>query len=87
MQGVTNQPTGVTSWQFAELERERHLNSGNPENTAPFTNEQIEKYRQGNDPNFPNTNWYEHLVRDWAPMRQNDLSIRGGSEKIKYYGF
>lgn len=87
VQGVTNQPTGVTSWQFAELERERHLNSGNPENTAPFTEEQIEKFRLGNDPNYPNTNWYDHLVRDWSPMQQNNLSVRGGSEKIKYYGF
>ena len=86
-QGVTNQPKGVSSWEFAELEREKHLNSGNPESTVPFTEEQIEKYRMGNDPNYPNTNWYDYLVRDWAPQWQHNLSVRGGSDKIKYYGF
>ena len=86
-QSVTNQPTGVTSWEFAELSREAHLNAGFPESTAPFTKEQIEKYRQGTDPNYPNTNWYDYLVRDRAPQWQNSLGIRGGSDKIKYYGY
>jgi len=86
-QSVTNQPTGVTSWEFAELSREAHLNAGFPESTAPFTTEQVEKYRLGTDPNFPNTNWYDYLVRDRAPQLQNSIGIRGGSDKIKYYGY
>ena len=86
-QSVTNQPTGVNSWEFAELSREAHLNAGFPVSTAPFTPEQIEKYRLGTDPNFPNTNWYDYLVRDRAPQWQNSLGIRGGSDKIKYYGY
>lgn len=86
-QSVTNQPTGVTSWEFAELSREAHLNAGFPESTAPFTTDQIEKYRSQTDPNYPNTNWYDYLVRDRAPQWQNSLGIRGGSDKIKYYGY
>lgn len=86
-QSVTNQPTGVTSWEFAELSREAHLNAGLPEGTAPFTTEQIGKYKAQNDPNYPNTNWYDYLVRDRSPQWQNSLGIRGGSDKIKYYGY
>ncbi len=86
-QSVTNQPTGVNSWEFAELSREAHLNAGLPESTAPFTTDQIGKYRAQNDPNYPNTNWYDYLVRDRAPQWQNSLGIRGGSDKIKYYGY
>jgi TonB-linked SusC/RagA family outer membrane protein len=86
-QSVTNQPTGVNSWEFAELSREAHLNAGLPQSTAPFTLEQIEKYRLQNDPNYPNTNWYDYLVRARAPQWQNSLGVRGGSEKIKYYGY
>lgn len=26
-------------------------------------------------------------MRDWAPEQQHNVSIRGGSDKIKYYGF
>ena len=86
-QSVTNQPTGATSWEFAELSREAHLNAGFPESTVPFTTEQIKKYRSQTDPNYPNTNWYDYLVRDRAPQWQNSLGIRGGSDKIKYYGY
>src|SRR3546814_3749696 len=35
---------------------------------------------------YPNTDWYEILTRDWAPQQQHNLSVRGGSDRIKYYG-
>jgi hypothetical protein len=52
-----------------------------------FTNEKVRKYYEGTDPLFPNTDWYNILMRNWAPQQQYNLSVRGGSEKIKYYGF
>ena len=69
------------------MEREAWIQSGNPEATAPWKTEQIQKFYDGTDPAFPNTNWYKELIRDWAPQQQHNLSVRGGSEKIKYYGF
>src|SRR5690606_8479240 len=36
---------------------------------------------------YPSTNWYEELIKPWAPQQQHNLSIRGGNEAIKYYGF
>ena len=34
-----------------------------------------------------NTDWYNELIRNWSPLNQHNISVRGGSEKIKYYGF
>ncbi len=85
-QGVTKMLKPASSGQRSEMERETWIQSGNPEETAPWTTEQIQKFYDGTDPAYPNTNWYKELIRDWAPQQQHNLSVRGGSEKIKYYG-
>lgn len=87
MQGITSMPQTVSAGQYAELMTEKWLNEGRDPGLVPFTEEQIQKYYDGTDPQYPNTNWYKELIRDWTPMQQYHLSIRGGSEKIKYYGF
>ena len=86
-QGITTMPKPVSSGDYATLKREEWLQAGNPESTAPFTEEQIQKYYAGNDPQYPNTDWYRELIRSWAPQNQHNISVRGGSDKIKYYGF
>ncbi|MDR2232633.1 MAG: TonB-dependent receptor [Tannerella sp.] len=87
MQGVTNMAKTLSSGQWAELSREQHLNSGQPEETAPYTLEQISKYYAGNDPEYPSSDWYDFTFRDWAPQQNYNLSIRGGNEKLKYMGY
>lgn len=87
LQGVTSMPRPTSAGQYAELEREKWIQSGRPVEQAPFTEEQVRKYYDGTDPQYPNTDWYDELVRDWAPQQQYNLSVRGGSEAVKYYGF
>lgn len=72
----------VNSWEYAELYREGELNY---ELEPSFTEEDIEKFRQGGDPNYPNSDWYDALYTEWTPMQQHNLSIRGGTEKVKYF--
>lgn len=85
-QGITNMPRMASSGQLAEMRREGHIQGGQPEATAPYTLEEIEKFYQGGDVQYPNTDWYDLLIRTWSPQQQHNLSVRGGSEKIKYYG-
>ncbi len=84
LQGIVAMAQPVSAGQYAELESEKYINQGK---TAPFSTEQIQKYYSGTDPQYPNTNWFKETVRDWAPQQQHNLSVRGGSDKIKYYGF
>ena len=77
----------ASAGQYTEMVREAHLQSGQPESTCRFTEEQIAKYYAGNDPDYPSTDWFDYLIRDLTPQHQHNLSLRGGSEKIKYYGF
>lgn len=87
LQGATYMLDPASSGQRSEMEREAWLQAGNPEETAPWTSEQVQKFYDGSDPIYPNTDWYEEVFRDWAPQQKHNMSVRGGSEKIKYYGF
>lgn len=87
MQGVTNRIEPLSSGQWTELEREIHLNNGKPEETAPYNAEEVAKYYAGNDPAYPSSDWYNFTFKDWSPQQNHNLSIRGGSEKIKYMGY
>jgi TonB-linked SusC/RagA family outer membrane protein len=83
-QGITAMPHPVSAGQYAELINEKYTNQGL---AAPYTPDQVQKYYSGTDPQYPNTDWYKESIRTWAPQQQHNLSVRGGSEKIKYYGF
>jgi len=87
MQGITMMPQPASSGQYAEMQSEAWLQSGQDPKNVPYTTDQINKYYSGNDPQYPNTNWFNELVRTWAPQQQHNLSLRGGSDNIKYYGF
>lgn len=86
-QAITAFPRMSSSGQITEMSREAWLNSGRPEAGAPYTAEQVQKFYEGTDPQYPNTDWYDLLIRKWAPQQQHNLSVRGGSDKIRYYGF
>lgn len=85
LQGLTRFPDKASSGQYTEMMSEIAKNSGT---TIPYTPEQIQNYYDEADPYlFPNTDWEDYLLRQWAPQQQHNLSVRGGSEKIKFYGF
>lgn len=86
LQSVTFFPKKQSSGQMAQLANEAWLNAESS-SLRPFTDEEVAKYYDGTDPRFPNTDWNKELIRNWAPQQQHNIGIRGGSEKIKYYGF
>lgn len=87
LQGATRFQKQANSWQWAEMEREAFLEAGGSSSAAPWTTEDIEKFKAGNDPNYPNTDWYGVVFRDWAPQHNHSMSIRGGTKRISYYGY
>src|SRR6185437_6675488 len=51
-----------------------------------YTPTQLQNYQDGSDPlGYPNTNWWKTVMRPWAFQTNDVLSLRGGSDKIKYY--
>ena len=51
-----------------------------------YTEEQIQKYRDGSDPwSYPNTDWFKEVLRPWSGQNAANLSMNGGSETMRYF--
>ena len=89
LQSVTAMPKTVSSGQYVELKREEFYNKNGKETILPppYTEEQMKKYYEGGDPQYPNTNWYDLIIRDGAPMQQHSISLRGGNDNVSYYSY
>ncbi len=84
-QGFTDWPKTVNAGEYSQLWLETQKSDGVPEQNWRFTEEEVQKYYDGTDPKYPNTNWFDVMVREWSPLQQHNLSMRGGTKEIKYY--
>ncbi|MEM7371714.1 MAG: TonB-dependent receptor [Bacteroidota bacterium] len=75
-------PQFVESWQFAELLREGEFNQ---DLNYTYTEADIQKFKDGNDLDYPNTDWHEEMFRHWAPMHTHNVGVRGGTDQVQYY--
>lgn len=77
-------PRYIDGVEYAELWNEAYRNMGQ-ENF--FSEEEIEKYRSGEDPYlYPNVDWTSEIMKKNTYQTINNLSINGGTEIIRYYG-
>ena len=77
-------PNKVDSWDYVSLIREGAANIG-ANVDADYPEEDIAKYRNAIDPSYANTDWYDVIFNDMTPMVQHNVSVRGGSEDVKYF--
>ncbi|MDR3341164.1 MAG: TonB-dependent receptor [Candidatus Symbiothrix sp.] len=76
-------PKRPNSYELANYTNQASANVGRPN---VYTDEQIQKYKDGSDPYYyPNTDWIGLTFKEWAPEANHNLSIRGGDTKNKYY--
>ncbi|MBZ5855520.1 SusC/RagA family TonB-linked outer membrane protein [Flavihumibacter profundi] len=77
VQQLTRLPQIVNAWQYMT-----YYNEINP-NT--YAQSEIDKYKAGNDPNYTSTEWINEVFRKNAPQTSHSLSVRGGSDNVKYF--
>ncbi|MDD6364535.1 MAG: TonB-dependent receptor [Bacteroidales bacterium] len=76
-------PEYIEGYEFATLMNEACTVGGV---SLPWTDEDIEKFRDGSDPyNYPNVNWTDEVLKKNAFQTTNTLSVSGGNETIRYY--
>ncbi|SEN32903.1 TonB-linked outer membrane protein, SusC/RagA family [bacterium A37T11] len=79
----TQTPKLIDSYQFVTYKNEISDRLGVP---RQYSDAEVEGYKNGNDPlNFPNTNWYDAVVKDLSAQTRHSLSLTGGGEKINYF--
>jgi TonB-linked SusC/RagA family outer membrane protein len=51
-----------------------------------YTEAQIQKFKDGSDPwNYPNTDWFEEVLRPWSGQNYLNVSLNGGSPTMRYF--
>jgi len=82
LQYISNPPEFVNSLQMAQMENVARQNMGRE---PKWTQEQLQKFEDGDDPQYPNTSWMDETFRKFAPQMQHGINIQGGSDRIKYF--
>lgn len=82
-QKATQLPDFLPSWEYATYYNEAMRNMDRQE---AYTPEQIQKYRDGSDPdNYPNVNHLKWLLESGSGFQQrHTVGIQGGGEKTSY---
>jgi TonB-linked SusC/RagA family outer membrane protein len=84
-QQMTRRPTFIESWQYAEMKNQAWSNDG-ATGAAPYTQEQIEAFRNGSNRNlYPNNDWYGMMFRPWALSQKASITTTGGNDKIRMF--
>ncbi|MCM0718405.1 TonB-dependent receptor [Parabacteroides sp. W1-Q-101] len=84
MKIATYTPKVLGSEWYAKLTNEAAFND-NPNAKMPYSDEEIEMFANGSNPDmYPNTNWYDLVLDDVSVMTKHAVSVSGGN-KVKYY--
>lgn len=53
---------------------------------SKYSEDDIQKYSDGSDPwGHPNTDWFAEVFKDWSSQNQQNASISGGTENMRYF--
>ncbi len=90
MQSPTRTDTYLNSYQSVSLLEEALANDGLP---SQFSANDLDMYRKsslgqlsGIDAMlYPNVNWYDEVLKSYAPAQRYNVSVRGGTKRMRYY--
>ena len=72
----------ISSYDYARLLNQAMIDNGM---SARFSDDELQKFRDGTDPNYPNTDWYDLAYRT-AVQHSHNVNVSGGTEDVKYMG-
>jgi len=82
----TRLPGFYGSYEYAKFYNQAQLNDGKSINQLLYSPEQLEGYRLGQDlVNFPNVDWMNKTIRQFAPTTKYLIDFRGGNKIARYY--
>lgn len=90
IQSPTRKDTYLNSYQSVTLLEEALANDGL---RSQFSASDIEMYRKSSAGElsgldamlYPNVNWYDEVLKSTAPAQRYNVSVRGGTKRMRYY--
>ena len=83
-QQITRTPFRVHSADYAELRNQAGANDGLGA-FSQYSQAEINAFRVGNDPLYPDNDWFGMFVKEWAHSQRIGLNISGGTDKVSYF--
>lgn len=80
LQNVTQTIDRLSSYEYATLYNQALENEGKAKR---WTDEEIQKFKDGSDPNYPNTDWYD-LAYKTGVMQRHNINVNGGTDNVRY---
>jgi TonB-linked SusC/RagA family outer membrane protein len=77
-------PQLISSAEYVKMRNQAAQNDGKGP-YALFSQSEVAGFEQGNNPLYPNNDWYSMFVNDWAQMQRAGLNILGGNKSIQYF--
>jgi TonB-linked SusC/RagA family outer membrane protein len=82
LQSFTREPDFINSHEFALLKNQAAEMDGE----APvYSEEAIQKFKEGGNPLYPNNNWREMLLHKYVPQIRHNLNLSGGGDDVQYF--
>ena len=81
LQQVTRYPKMMNAYEYASLYNEAIYNNDPWRGANAYSQEQLMAYRNGT----AGTDWWGETMRSTAPQTSHNLSVTGGTERVKYY--
>lgn len=84
IQQSVNKPKLLHSWEYLTLRNEALTNDGG---NKLFSDDVVARFKEsaGKNELYPDNNWYDKYVKNFAPMQRYNVNIRGGSQRIRYF--
>jgi len=80
----TRNPKMADAYTFAKVFNEIIINeNGNP--NLLYSDEDLQLFKEGKEPGYTTTDWFETMTRKYTPQSRMNLSVSGGNELVNYY--
>lgn len=84
-QQPTIYPKNLSAGEYTRFVYEKDVRAKVDPSKYRYPLSEVEKWEAGLTPDYQSTDWWDYLMKNFAPFQQYNLSTTGGSEKIKYY--
>ncbi|MFI3321858.1 MAG: TonB-dependent receptor [Rikenellaceae bacterium] len=82
VQEFTSDYDMMDSWQYATLYNQARVNDGF---NSYYSDRQIQLYKDGTSPYYPNTDWFDLLYKDLSTMQRYNVNLSGKTNKVNYF--
>lgn len=82
----TRIPQMLNSYQYATYVNEYDADPRHDQGGITYSDEVLQHYiNHDDDLNYPDTDWWDAVAKDWAGKTQHSLSVSGGNDKLSFY--